>query len=1004
MQKYAGSPGGPPPPGCPCVWLRELSLGCVRSLLPLVLLGLMGQTLPPQADSARAVVREALHAVESGSVPLAEARWRSVLRRNPADRAALLGLASLARYTYRARAGDSLVAMLRQHPKTLDGYGMRAALGTGVAWWERSRYDSAAAWLAVAATEAMALHDSAAAVVALLEGARSEYGLRHQVLADSLRVLAVRFVPRNDRETEAYVRCARAWKGLEPHAARAPQTADSAAAFAESVGLRRVATWCRAIAAEGRSWAGDYHAIFDEYRAIAATADSLHDLFRASDVRGLRGAALISYGAMSEAMTDLERSMADARTIGDQRGEGWAAANMAQAYYALGDPALARPYAIRAISQLTTSSAGQEIGMAHSLRGDIAVGQGDYRGARAWYDSAARVFAAAGFDGGVAHAAELQAHVAMRLGAWGDAERQLLLAWRAAGANQAYSRPLTDYLLGTVSLHQGHLAKASRYYDRAAPGAVEEGNLRYYLGARRAEVALRRGDTALAERILSDATGSLEAWRATLSGQELRANAFQASPDEADPDMSVATILAALVRRGRTEAAFALAERRRARELLDHILRGKGVAGADTTDPSPKRSAAAPSVRRALGDSVALLEYVTGDGGEPTTLFVLSRDTVWGLAIAAVDSLAPLIGPFRAVLESNGNPRTLGAQLGSALLASAIRALPERISYLIVVPDGALHRLPFDALLMPDGRYLFERFAVSVAPSATVAMELLTRAPRVDPVRILAFGDPWYGPENTTSVDNAPDGSADSSRTRAGLQRLPASSDEVQLVARYAPGSRVLQQSAASEAQLKREPLGRYQIIHFATHALVDETSPTRTSLALTPGDGDDGFVRPGELSSLTLAANLVVLSACRTATGRLVRGEGMLGLTAPLLAAGARSVLATQWPIGDRATVPFVTRFYDGLARGLSVAGALRAARINAMRAGAPSAEWAAFALIGDPTVQVHLPESSQKDTGPANRWLGAGLFAAILGLAFLWWWRQKPGRIEQGRNRDPS
>ena len=130
----------------------------------------------------------------------------------------------------------------------------------------------------------------------------------------------------------------------------------------------------------------------------------------------------------------------------------------------------------------------------------------------------------------------------------------------------------------------------------------------------------------------------------------------------------------------------------------------------------------------------------------------------------------------------------------------------------------------------------------------------------------------------------------------------------------------MLQQGAASEAQLKREPLGRYQIIHFATHALVDETSPTRTSLALTPGDGDDGFVRPGELSSLTLAANLVVLSACRTATGRLVRGEGMLGLTAPLLAAGARSTFRCRPPESSsrhKASTPFGSRRRAGRSAG---------------------------------------------------------------------------------------
>jgi CHAT domain-containing protein len=186
----------------------------------------------------------------------------------------------------------------------------------------------------------------------------------------------------------------------------------------------------------------------------------------------------------------------------------------------------------------------------------------------------------------------------------------------------------------------------------------------------------------------------------------------------------------------------------------------------------------------------------------------------------------------------------------------------------------------------------------------------------------------------------------------------------------------------ASEAWLKRAPLEGFQAIHLATHALVDETSLAGTALALSPGAGDDGFVSPADLAGLRLRADLVVLSACRTAGGVTVAGEGVQGLTTPLLAAGARSVVATQWRIGDRSTIRLVDDLYAGLAHGLPVVEALRQAKLAAMRRNAPAREWAGFTVIGDPLARVALAEP------PAPRktlWLAGG--ALLLGVGAAYW-----------------
>jgi CHAT domain-containing protein len=185
---------------------------------------------------------------------------------------------------------------------------------------------------------------------------------------------------------------------------------------------------------------------------------------------------------------------------------------------------------------------------------------------------------------------------------------------------------------------------------------------------------------------------------------------------------------------------------------------------------------------------------------------------------------------------------------------------------------------------------------------------------------------------------------------------LEGAAREARLVARYAPAADVRLGNDASAAFLKHADLRQYRVLHFATHALVDEQTLARTALTLAPGGGESGFVGAGDLAALQLKADLVVLSACRSAGGVLVGGEGVQGLTSPLLQAGARSIAATMWRIPDLGVVKFIDDFYAALARGLPVADAMRSAKLSALKAGEAPRIWAAFNAIGDPLVVVPL------------------------------------------------
>ena len=371
---------------------------------------------------------------------------------------------------------------------------------------------------------------------------------------------------------------------------------------------------------------------------------------------------------------------------------------------------------------------------------------------------------------------------------------------------------------------------------------------------------------------------------------------------------------------------------------------------------------------------------MTGALGAPTTLFVVTRADPDGFAVQAhilppADSLAVQLSRFLAQMRQGDELSPAGRALGTALVDPALAMLNGAVTRLIVVPDGPLNRVPWDLLRLPDGRYLIERYAVSVAPSAAI-LAALWRHPRSgtsapeDAMRLLAFGDPVFTRGKGTGSTDVP---------AEELPRLAGSGREARLVARYSPDAEVRLRDQASAVYLKRAPLERFRIVHFATHAMVDERSAARTVLALAPEGSDNGLVGPGDLAALQLDADLVVLSGCRTAGGVLVEGEGVQGLTAPLIQAGARSVVASQWRIADRRTVPFIQAFYGGLAKGLPVGDALRAAKLDGLRRGAPPKDWAAFITVGDPLVRMPLQAPW------LDAWRSLLLIALALGAAGL-------------------
>jgi CHAT domain-containing protein len=195
----------------------------------------------------------------------------------------------------------------------------------------------------------------------------------------------------------------------------------------------------------------------------------------------------------------------------------------------------------------------------------------------------------------------------------------------------------------------------------------------------------------------------------------------------------------------------------------------------------------------------------------------------------------------------------------------------------------------------------------------------------------------------------------------AHLYRLPASRQEVMSAeqALNQPRRTVLLLGAdATESKFKSEPLSNFKIIHFAVHGLSTPQFPDRAALILgrDPKSNEDGLLQVREIMQLSLAADLVTLSACDTATGRSEGEEGIDGLVEAFLLAGAKSVLGALWDVDDSAAMQFMTNFYTQLARREDKASALRQAKLDYLdkMGDRPPVYWAPFVLVGDGSAPI--------------------------------------------------
>ncbi len=332
-----------------------------------------------------------------------------------------------------------------------------------------------------------------------------------------------------------------------------------------------------------------------------------------------------------------------------------------------------------------------------------------------------------------------------------------------------------------------------------------------------------------------------------------------------------------------------------------------------------------------------------------------------------------------------------GASLYRRLLGKPLAELPPGVRRLVLVPDDALHQLPFAALRpSPKTPPLAARYELTEVPSATLWLSWKGRRPAPAPIPALALADPPLPGREKPAVPAAPAATdrAAAAAFAAGIRLgpLPYARQESRAVVRALGGGSVRRLGAdASEAYLKSTPLLQFGILHFATHAVTDEANPDRSGVLLAPGaPNQDGLLQIREIVDLDLDGRVVVLSACSSNTGALLRGEGVMSLARAFFQAGAHTVVASLWRLRDDETADFFARFYRHLGKGTSVAAALQAAQRDLIAGGAPAAAWAGIVVLGDGDL-VPLPGGRKGWEVPAWAWVvGVGALL-VLGFAAL-------------------
>jgi CHAT domain-containing protein len=650
-------------------------------------------------------------------------------------------------------------------------------------------------------------------------------------------------------------------------------------------------------------------------------------------------------GQDDRALEYFQRALTICQEINERRGQSIVLGNIAEVFADSGDIARAMDFTTQQLA--LTRELGNRTDQALALKnlGDLHLVKGDVAAAERCYEEALKLQREVG-------ARQREGSTVLALADLRIRQKATAEAARFASQSMTIAREIASPELEWRASHTaGRAARDAGRVDEAVAFMRSSANIINNLRAnvtsdtgkigyldRRQEVFQDLAALLLSASRAEEALEAAEAGRARAFADLLAQRQVQGKPAERQKLTAVRTALdearaadrAAPAKPGKPDSRGA---------ALDGSL---AALRGDARELSSLLTAESPT-RSEIGDiakrlNATLVEYLVTEQALLTWVVTPSgivQGTTVDAGRARLEAMVAEFRQFTANAENASAPparyAALARELDALLIAPIAKWLPSSHDALVIfMPHGPLPVLPFGALTDPRGRTLLARHTIAFSPAISVYR--------------------YTGDKRRTGPGAAPAlVVADPEAPRdAGMPALPGAREEGRLVAKHLGADvELLAGKAASEAAVKRDAPGR-RLLHFATHGLIAADRPLASSLLLSAGEGEDGYLRVDEIFGLPLAADLVVLSGCSTGLGR-PSGDGIIGLSRAFLYAGTPAVVVSQWDVSDRATAFLMDRFYAGLRAGQKPAAALRAAQL-ATRARYPHpALWAAFVLVGE-------------------------------------------------------
>jgi len=394
-------------------------------------------------------------------------------------------------------------------------------------------------------------------------------------------------------------------------------------------------------------------------------------------------------------------------------------------------------------------------------------------------------------------------------------------------------------------------------------------------------------------------------------------------------------------------------------ETLKNEIRISSPAYADLKYPQP--ISLEDAQKKLLDDRTAFFEYCIGE--KNSYAFVVTKNNFKIFQIPPAEEIQIKVTDYlHAISDRDNQDFHVGYELFSSLV---FPGLNEKIEKLIFIPDDVLNYLPFETLICEknEKRWLINDYKIGYVPSISCLREIIqnkktkNRNPRKD---ILAFGDPDFGIYE--KEDNRNDLFQPYSSQESNYIRLQFSGREIERISSLFKKTKrnAFTRERATEGRLKQMNLDDYKIVHFATHGLIYDEKPARSSIVLSLNNNttkhnksrEDGFLQMREIFNLRLNADLVTLSSCQTGLGQLIRGEGIRSLNRAFFFAGSSSVIISLWPVNDQASSQLMERFYTYLRSSKSTMDALQSSKLEMIASGIQLSHpyyWAGFIVTGN-------------------------------------------------------